>query len=375
MFIEKIWPYLPTPLVYAVVVGEAVAALLLSQNHVLLALLFLWVLVLAFVLGAWMASRPFHIERLALIMTLAIAHVSMIAGHLTDIYEFLHLHDARSTLIARIAYSLIWLALTGAALMSFARTRGLRVARIWPLVIMLSLFACLFPIEPDAFIFNQPGWMWILRVHIAFVTFMLVSIGDVMSILIFEYQDRAARRRGGHSVSVPDHHNVDVSLIRTLVWSPVTLWVLFVPRILLPLALVILPYLLYTLVNRWVYARAAHLSFLQLLAATMDGADTSHNETIINMVTHFTDAPDVNYMRLVGVTETDSRHSSTRKKKHDDTSEESDGTNTHYQRQQQQQQQYTSHQRLARGRNLASLGAERRANDHLSTAYSALEDM
>lgn len=294
MFIEKIWPYLPTPLVYAVVVGEAIAALLLVQNHAVLAVLFLWALVVAFVLGSWLISRPFHFERLVILITLAIAHVSLFADHIHDMYEFLHLHDQRSMMLARVGYSLVWLALTGAALVSYTRNSGVRVARIWPFVVGLALLACIFPIEPDAFIMSQPGWLWVLRIHIAFVTFLLVSVGDVMGVLIYEYGDRAQRRRSGHSIGVPDHHNIDISLVRTMVWSPMTLWIIFVPRILLPIALFILPYLLYTLVQRWYFAHKAHVSFLHLLADTFEGAHViensthglrHHNEEIISMIT------------------------------------------------------------------------------------------
>lgn len=284
MIIEKIWPYLPTPITYAVIMLVALAALF-SASHAIMAMVFLWVVALAFVSSTWLISRPFHVERLAVLLTLATAHASMFAVHLTDVYDVLHLHDAYSMMLARVAYSVLWLLLTGASLFSYARNSGYGVARIWPLIVILTLISALFPIEPDAFIVTQPAWLWVLRIHAAFALFMAITLGDAASVLAALYRDKTDKHRRGHHVSEPSQRDFDVSLVRTLLWSPISLWVMFVPRVLLFALLVLIPYLIYTLLRRWELASLAHRTFTQLIAHSM--TSTPQNpaiDTVIDMV-------------------------------------------------------------------------------------------
>lgn len=294
MLIEKIWPYLPTPIIYAVILAVALVALF-SVDHAIMAMAFLWVIAIAFVVSTWTISRPFHVERLAIMLTLAIAHASLFAVNLQEVYAFLHLHDEDSMMIARVVYSIIWLLVTGASLFSYAHNTGRGVARIWPAIAIVTFIAAVFPIEPDAFIVTQPAWTWLLRLHAAFTLFMIIALGDSASVLAALYRDRADSFRRGHRVKEPSQSDMDISLVRTLLWSPIVLWVMFVPRVLLLVLIPLGAYLIYITYKRWGLANIAHLNFVHTLSNTTDEATEVPIDTIVDVMSTL-DTDELNYV-------------------------------------------------------------------------------
>lgn len=300
MLIEQIWPYLPTPVIYAVIIAVALVALF-SANHAIMAMTFLWVIAIAFVASTWTISRPFHLERLAIMLTLAIAHASLFAVNLQEVYEFLHLHDEDSMMLARVVYSIIWLLVTGASLFSYAHNTGRGVARVWPAIAIITLLAAVFPIEPDAFIVTQPAWTWLLRLHAAFALFLIVALGDSASILAAMYRDRVDSHRRGHRVKEPSQLDMDISLVRTLLWSPMVLWVMFVPRIFLIVLIPLGVYLIRVAHQRWGMATLAHSNFVHTLTAPEDGLNLPV-ETIVDVISTLnSDELDYVMTRTLGV--------------------------------------------------------------------------
>jgi hypothetical protein len=95
------------------------------------------------------------------------------------------------------------------------------------------------------------------------VGFILVSIGDAANVLAALYTDRTYQRDRGHPVLEPTDADVDLSIIRTLLWAPLTLWVMFVPRLLLLAWVIPTVILLFLLSRRWRRATTAHQIFVQ----------------------------------------------------------------------------------------------------------------
>jgi hypothetical protein len=292
MFIERIWPFLPTPIVYVVLLVEALVALSFGQNFALLAIISLWSVVVAFLLGAVIISRPFHFERLIILLTISVAQASVFAVSLQDVHVFLHIHDDTLLLVARIIYAILWLLIASATLAAYARNKGSGVDRTWPFILLFTFVVALFPIEPDAFIHGPADWLWLSRFHFALVLFFLVSLGDAALVLHYHYRDRITRTQHGHRFSMPSERDVDVSLLRTLIWSPLTLWVMYVPHWVLVVLLALIPYLVVLLYRRWRAARLAHVSFIRLLASsggsTLQSILTFHDdrpvETVISII-------------------------------------------------------------------------------------------
>lgn len=277
MFLEQLWPHIPTPLVYALVLLEAWLAFTLSTNYGLLAFVFIWALFISFAIGTRSESRPFHMERLPLLLTLAFSTVSILASEEATLYEWLHLHDADTILAARIIYSLVWITILLISLVSYLRNTGRHIAAIWPLVVLLTLVAVIFPLEPQAFIANQPHWLWFLRIHMAFLLYLLVTMGDAANMTQAAYSAHRKQRlyvdEAGSSVAPTSiGAEVYVPLARTLLWSPITLWIMFVPNVLLVMALALLVLLSVIMWRRWRAARQQYHDSLVEWASTLNPA-------------------------------------------------------------------------------------------------------
>lgn len=262
MFLEQIWPHIPTPLVYVLVLLEAWLAFTLSTNYGVLAFVFIWILFISFAIGTRSESRPFHMERLPLLLTLAFSTVSILASEEATLYEWLHLHDADTILAARIIYSFTWITILLISLVSYLRNSGRRIASIWPLVVLLTLVAAVFPLEPQAFIANQPHWLWFLRIHMAFLLYLLVTMGDAANITQATYSAQRKQRfqadeEAATAAASPATigSEIYVPLARTLLWSPITLWIMFVPNMFLFAALLLLVLLSVIMWRRWRAAR------------------------------------------------------------------------------------------------------------------------
>lgn len=277
MFLEQLWPHLPTPLVHLLVLLEAVAVFTYSSNSssLALSLALIVVLTISFVLGSITISQPFHIERIAVILTLAFVNAAFLAQHTSEIYEFLHLHTEEAMLTARIIYGIVWFVLVAIAIAAYFRNVGRPVTRAWPLLVMVTLVAVLMPIEPDAFVMHQPTWLWITRVVTALVIFQLVTLADAVVVVEGIYYDRIEQVRhnqhrsgaNGSSMSimrVPTAQEADLPMARTAIWLPMTLWVMFVPRAVILLAIIIIAALIRTLMIRWRRVTQAHLEFSAL---------------------------------------------------------------------------------------------------------------
>lgn len=279
MFLEQIWPHIPTPLVYVLVLLEAWLAFALSHNYGLLAFVFIWILFISFAIGTRSESRPFHMERLPLLLTLAFSTVSILASEEATLYELLHLHDADTIFAARVIYSLTWIIVLLISLVSYARNAGRHIASIWPLVVLLTLVAAVFPLEPQAFIANQPHWLWFLRIHMAFLLYLLVTMGDAANITQALYsahrkqqQHQLADETGGAAIPAVVGTEIYVPLARTLLWSPITLWIMFVPNMFLIFAFFLLVVLYVIMWRRWRAARQQYHDSVVEWASTLNPA-------------------------------------------------------------------------------------------------------
>jgi len=270
MFLEQLWPHLPTPIVNLVVLIEAAIVYLYSNDYGVLSLTFIAILTLAFILGSVKGTQPFHIERIAVIITLAFINVAVLAQHMGEFNEALHLHSSQSIMVVRIGYAAIWCILLIIAILGYFYNAGQQVTRAWPLLVIVTLLAILIPLEPDSFVMNQPLWLWITRVLIALILFTLVTVGDTTNVTIRAYYSKlavSAVQGGGHSPTLnrlnpPTAQDVDLPLARTLIWLPITLWVMFVPKALVFVAIAIIVLIARSVVERWRRVADVHQHYM-----------------------------------------------------------------------------------------------------------------
>lgn len=276
MFLEQLWPHLPTPLVYALVLTETFIVSNYSTNYVAVSLAFITVLTASFVMGSVTLSRPFHFERIAVIVTLAFVNAVFLAQHLPDVYNFLHLHTEESMLAARIIYGIVWLLLVIISIVAYFRNSGKPVSRAWPVLAIVTLIAIFIPLEPDAFVMNQPAWLWILRVLSALIVFHLVTLGDTAVVVEGLYYQRvsdsthtqrhkSSTSDGNSTVTLrePTSDDAEIPLARTLIWLPITLWVMFVPKAFVFLVVFIILLMAQSVYDRFQRATKAHRYFIQ----------------------------------------------------------------------------------------------------------------
>lgn len=264
MFLEKLWPHLPTPWVNLLVLVEAALVFVYSTDNVILSLTFIVALTVSFIMGSVKISQPFHIERVAVMLTLAFINVSFLAQHSAELNDALHLHTSSSIMASRLIYALVWLVLLVIAIVGYFRNVGQPVSRAWPLIAILTLLATLIPLEPDSFVMNQPVWLWIIRVLLALILFTLVTVGDTAALTLGLYYQRATvrRRKGERILDAPNAAEAELPFARTIIWLPITLWVMFVPSALVIAAVVLVVFIARSVVDRWQRANAAHGEFV-----------------------------------------------------------------------------------------------------------------
>jgi hypothetical protein len=311
MVIDKLWPYIPTPIVYLLLLVEAAAALFIGENLAVVAMLLILSLFFAVLLGAAFVSRPFHVERLLVLLTLSIAQAAFFGPYLGHIHHTLHLHDESTITVARILYGFLWVALAIATLIVYVKNRGRGVHFIVPLLILVAAIIAAFPIEPGLFIsrnfHHEAGetphepeehdgfphrWLWLSRLHLAIILFVLITVADYALLQTALYYDfiLARGKRSDARWREPSFHDLEMPLLRTLAWSPLTIWVIYVPRWFLLLVLPLVPFLIILVYRRWIRVREARLDLLRAMAeegafVSMTTAPRSlHSlETIVDM--------------------------------------------------------------------------------------------
>lgn len=266
MFLEKLWPHLPTPIVNLLVLVEAAIIYWYINDSVVVSLTFIGMLTVAFILGSIKSSQPFHIERVAVLITLAFINVAFLAQHTHEVTEILHLHTERALFVARIVYALVWVVLLIMAILGYFYNAGRPISNAWPLLVIVMLIAILIPIEPDSFVMNQSLALWIARVLIALTLFTLVTVGDTTNITIQLYHQHLSS--GHHSarratpLTAPAAEDVDLPIARTLIWLPITLWVMFVPKALVLVALLLIVLVGRSVIERWHRVSHAHKQYM-----------------------------------------------------------------------------------------------------------------
>ncbi len=258
MLIERLWPHLTTPFVYAVALLQLAAFVWFTDTQLAL-FLSLWMIALAYGLSNFRLSQPFHHERIVILFALVLSYLA-IARLLPGLFfEQIHAHGDVATYAVYAIYNILWLVLAAGALVGFIRSPSRRAPMVWLAISLAAFILSLLPLEYAEAVEGTGGaapWLLFLRSNISFFTFLVVSLGDA-AYLTERFYSKLAHDGSASS------DDIEVSLLRTLSWITLALLPFYVRSFLLVLSLLILALLLYVLVERWKLARHAKRAYVR----------------------------------------------------------------------------------------------------------------
>ena len=159
--------------------------------------------------------------------------------------EAIHAHGTFVPYLVRLAYNVMWMAVAAVSLIGFWRNPIRRAPIIWVTAAFFAFVLALIPL--DVALPHENTFIILLRFNVAFFIYVSVSLGDAAYLT-----ERAYRKAAKEQDPYEDLANsVDINLIRTLSWIPLSLWALYVKPFFLIFPIGVFVFLVYLAVARW----------------------------------------------------------------------------------------------------------------------------
>lgn len=253
MYIDKLWPHLPTLLLYVLLILQLAAYVTFEEDNQAL-FVSVSILTVAFFLSSAATARPFRVERGLVVLSVILAYLSVFHFLTPHIYDLLHAHGSATQHIVSIVYNVIWLLIALAVAASFTRNP----TRSSPLGLYaaasIGIFLAVLPLE--AVLPRQHPIMLFLRFNVSFLMYVAISVGDAAFLVERLYRE-LAKKSDGAKVSPDSDRQVDISVRRTVTWLPLFVWPIYAQSFFLLAAFVLALALLYVGVVRWQLAARA----------------------------------------------------------------------------------------------------------------------
>lgn len=263
MHIEHIWVHVLTPLFYGLLVLQAFVYSSFGAGSTSLFASIL-VMAIAFLATNCGAARPFHVERGAVAIAVFLAYLAVLSSNATPVYhqagllETFHVHGGIPTIAVIVAYNVLWIAVVLVAVAGLLRSPHNRVTPVWLAACIGAILLSLLPIEGNAL--QEAAWLLFVRLNLSFALYLTATLADAAFLTERIYHRMQHRKRHapttGHTAGSP---TVDVPMVRTLSWLPLSLWPVFVRPVLLVLPLTLVTVLAYAVIERWQLAKRAFL--------------------------------------------------------------------------------------------------------------------